>query len=474
MLHDVNPDPATLNPVDEVNVLAADLFYDGLTRYRSESRSLEPGLAASWSSDDGVHWKFNLDRRRRFSDGSLVTSKSVVESLTRVASKHASSLGASRLAIISGFSEFVAGTAPTITGLAAPDIWTVTVETTAVNFELPALMADPTYGVVADPAATISSVATAGVTSGPLKVGRVGVGGGNGGFDLEPLDASQLTISGVQFVRFATESAAVSALRTGRVDVAPLPDRVAAPVGSTERLVSAATLELSLGATNPHWTAEANRKAVANGLDRFAVAKAVTGDSADVMDRLAPTGVFVPSDCAAGCRPTKTQLGALAGLGASIGKVRIDLLDQPDSQAAAEAVATQLRTAGFEVELHSGSAQELAATLTGGTLDVMLYGAIGLAPTPDPYLAESLATDGRENLVGLSSQEFDKAVAAARGTADPAKRSDAYEALNQQALELGASVPLVRLGQRYGIADRLRRADPALGVLFDGRQIRFW
>ena len=149
-------------------------------------------------------------------------------------------------------------------------------------------------------------------------------------------------------------------------------------------------------------------------------------------------------------------------------------MDRPESQAAAEAVATQLRTAGFEVELKSGSAQELAATLTGGTLDVMVYGAIGLAPTPDPYLAESLATDGRENLVGLSSQEFDKAVAAARGTADPAKRSDAYEALNQQALELGASVPLVRVGQRYGISDRLRRAEAAMGVLFDGRQIGFW
>lgn len=83
-------DPVSLDPIatsDNASIWTQLLLYDTLIRPAPDGRSLEPGLAESWSvSDDGLTLDFRL-RDARFADGTPVTAEDVRFSLERAASE---------------------------------------------------------------------------------------------------------------------------------------------------------------------------------------------------------------------------------------------------------------------------------------------------------------------------------------------------------------------------------------------------
>ena len=103
----MSADPATVNPTHAIDVLAADLLYDGLTSYDAVSGLAVPELAESWDTADGITWTFHL-AERTFSDGSPVTAAAVVASLERVRAMTSTSLAAGRLDVVAAVDECVA------------------------------------------------------------------------------------------------------------------------------------------------------------------------------------------------------------------------------------------------------------------------------------------------------------------------------------------------------------------------------
>ncbi|MBX0330389.1 ABC transporter substrate-binding protein [Oscillochloris sp. ZM17-4] len=104
------------------------LAFSGLLRFAPDL-SLQPDLAASWAiSDDGRTYTFFLRRDARFQSGRPLIARDVLYSWERAASPELGSdsvLGS--LGDIAGLRERRAGEAETISGLSAPDDYTVQV-----------------------------------------------------------------------------------------------------------------------------------------------------------------------------------------------------------------------------------------------------------------------------------------------------------------------------------------------------------
>lgn len=443
-------DPALLNPTHTLDVLAADLLYDGLTAYDGASGAATPALASSWDTTDGATWRFHLDPTRTFSDGSTITAEIVVASLERVRAMRDSSLGGARLDGISAISS---------------DGNDVVVALPAPNYELPALLADPSYGVVAG-VATAPTMASQTVVSGRFRVRS----GGADGATLVPVDGADVSIDGVEFVRFPDDVVALDALRRGDVDIAPLTDGQSAPSGTTEVSASAATLVLEIG-TNGVWSDAALHDAMLGTIDRPAVASAVAGSIVEAKG-IVPGGVFEPGACASACAPDTGAAGVLTTSGAAASPVDLMVPPGEHGTAAGGEVARQLTAAGLPTEVRPADSAAVQATLSAGSLELALFVVVGLALTPDPYLAATLSSVGSENLSGYASAEFDTALAAARAEPDVAKRRAAYVALEASAMAGAPVIPLVQVGERFAVSKRVTGVTPIAGVLFDAATVR--
>ena len=69
-------DPAAVTAVNDFRILVN--VYEGLTRYKSGTLEVEPGLATSWSiSDDGTEYTFNLRQDVQFQDGTPFNAEAV-------------------------------------------------------------------------------------------------------------------------------------------------------------------------------------------------------------------------------------------------------------------------------------------------------------------------------------------------------------------------------------------------------------
>ena len=448
----MSADPATVNPTHAIDLLAADLLYDGLTSYDTVSGQAVPELAESWDTADGITWTFHL-AERTFSDGSPVTAAAVVASLERLRAMTSTSLAAGRLDVVAAMS------APTATD--------VQIVLDVADYELPALLADPAFGVVAD-SSIAPTIASQTPVSGSFRVQS----GGPDGATLVTVDDAVVDIDGVEFVRFDDAAAAQAALAAGSIDIAPLGRDDVAPDRTTEHLASGATLVAELGAANGVWKDTANRQAVLHTLDRDAIAVAAAGTADRRADSLVPAGVLATGGCSAGCAPSADGPTVLGVLGATSGPVPVDVPIGDDGVTAANALIGQLSAAGLPAELRTSDSAALRTTLAAGQLQLAVFVVVGSAPTPDPYLAATLSSVGSENLSGYASAEFDAGLSTARGTADPAARRAAYEQLEAVALAAAPVIPLVSLGERFAVSDRVLGVDSVAGLLLDGTKVR--
>ncbi len=431
----LNVDPARLNPTRSLDVLAADLIYDGLTAYDRKAESAVPELAASWTTEDGVTWRFTLDPRRTWSDGVPITASDVVASLQRVHALSTESIGASRLDIV--------------TSVVADGDDVVVITAKEANREIPALLADPTYGIV--PPDSSPAITTTARVSGRFRPTAATADG-------VTLTAPNTPgIGTIEFVSFGDLESARLALEAGEVDLAEVADGAEAPDAASVVDVSATTLVLEFGVNGVLAPVEA-RRAIAHLLDRAAVAAAIGSLPAD---DLVPGDVVGPGICAPACSPD-------AGFDlATLGSMHLDVRLGGAGEAAAADVVRQLDVAGLEVAVRPSESAALQAVLVEGRLELALFAVVGLAPTPGPYLNAVLSSVGSENLSGFASAEVDAALARARTEPDDAARQEAYRSVETTALASVPVLPLARLGERFAVSDRVSGVAPFAGVLFE-------
>lgn len=121
-------EPTTLDPALIVDVtggtIAAKLF-NGLIKLNEDCRVI-PDIAESWEVlDEGRTYIFHLKKNVMFTNNREVTSDDFKYSFQRVLSPSGKSPNTWVLEKISGAKEFMQGAAPTVSGIACPDRYTV-------------------------------------------------------------------------------------------------------------------------------------------------------------------------------------------------------------------------------------------------------------------------------------------------------------------------------------------------------------
>jgi peptide/nickel transport system substrate-binding protein/oligopeptide transport system substrate-binding protein len=137
-------DPSTLDPArqrDIYSLAVGQQLFDGLVEFDQTLRIM-PALAQFWvGSRDGLTWTFTLRKGVKFHNGREMTSDDVVYSFTRLLDPRVRSGGADLFMHIQGATEFREGRAKQVTGITAPDRYTVRITLTEAPVPFVSLLA---------------------------------------------------------------------------------------------------------------------------------------------------------------------------------------------------------------------------------------------------------------------------------------------------------------------------------------------
>ncbi len=143
-------EPYTLDPALAAETNSSQFImqiFDGLVRFDA-NLNVVPDIAANWDiSPDGLTYTFHLRHDVVFQDGTPVTSADVVYSWERACDPATgSTVAATYLGDIAGALDKLAGKATSISGLSAPDTYTVKVTITKpITYFLPKLTYPTTF-----------------------------------------------------------------------------------------------------------------------------------------------------------------------------------------------------------------------------------------------------------------------------------------------------------------------------------------
>lgn len=467
-------DPAEVVATVRPDMIAVDLLYDGLTEIDPETDAPSPALAEEWDVDDeGTTWTFSLAGDAVFSDGSQVTAGDVKASLERVAAVGTTSLPGVRLGVIDGYEEFVAGDAEELAGLVAVDDGTLEVVTAEPFQPLPTLLASPLYGVLpASDEELGEELFEEPVGSGPMQLTERT----DEVLRFEPVADAGLGVAGVELVEFEDLDASYAAFSDGEVDWSLVPpgeaENAAAEVGEEQVTPFHAVLFFGINVGNPTLGDRTFRKAMVRAVDRPAAVEELSGfNSAQILNGLIPEGVPGNTDdaCGEACEHDPDAAAELLeerfGDG-EVPEVQIDFPDEERERALSELVAEDLEAVGIPVSLRPQAPEEYQRFVTSSEQEVFLFGWVGIAPTPDSYLAPLFLSDSLDNVLAYEDPGTDEGIADARALEDEQDRVEAYQGVEARVLERLPIIPIAQFDTVAVVSDRVEGWTPRLDGTF--------
>jgi oligopeptide transport system substrate-binding protein len=173
--------PQDLDPAKAFDGVSEEVvlqMYDQLVTYKGSTSDIVAGLAKTWNvSPDGKTYTFHL-RKAKFWNGDKVTAQSFIDEFQRVLDPKVASPGEGFLdPIVVGSTAYHKGTAKTISGLKAPDAYTLVIHLTKPEPFFPEILAIPIFSAVDQK--YINSVgerafdSTSPMGSGPFQLGQI-------------------------------------------------------------------------------------------------------------------------------------------------------------------------------------------------------------------------------------------------------------------------------------------------------------
>ncbi|MCJ8505863.1 ABC transporter substrate-binding protein [Kocuria flava] len=380
---------------------------------------MQPALAESWEvSEDQLSWTFHLREGVTFHDGSAFTAEDVVYSYDRIIDEQLAN--AYRLAAVED--------------VVAVDEHTVRID---VSQPTPALLA--AIGGYKG----MAIVERGNVESGDVQLDPVGTGPfevvGNAASTAVTLRANEDYWGGGPHVpgvvyRFISEgTTALADLTAGEVhwtDSIP-PQRVESlrrnPDVEVASVPSTDYWYLTMNQARPPFDSRDARRAVAQALDREALAQVTWYGSATVNQTAVPeTSVWYHEYA-----PFEQDLDRARELAESSGLAgrTVGLMvtnEYPETVTAAQVVAANLDEIGVATEIRTLDFATWLDEQARGNFDMLLLGWLGNVDVNDYYYNQH-HSEGSNNAQGYTSPEVDRLLDAGRTETDPEARKELYD-----------------------------------------------
>lgn len=408
-------DPATAS-MNGLLVLA--MACEPLLALDPDTLEPEPALVQSWQyKADARSVTLQLRKGLRLQDGEPFDSKTVADSLSRIANPATSSPWAPLVVSMAS----VRPIRPTSIEIAfnRPDADFVT--------------------LLAHPALTPVSILADGtqVCVGPYRMEA----GTEGAFRFSAFENHEpITGFAEEIVvrHYENNDAAFEALKNGEVDLAPIAETRAAGGEAEgwrqESAVGNAVTYLAFNPSRPETANPALRQAVSRALDRLAIIDVGFGDGRLPLSGWNAAGSGSPQspECREAAPRNADPEGAaqkLAESGVSPGATFPMYFDQSRlSRLVANSIEVQVKSAlGVILRSEPTDAAGLDSTLRGGTIPgVWILNSESDSPVPGRLLSRLFETGSSSNIMGFSDAPLDTALAAARTKVDTERRLDAY------------------------------------------------
>ena len=443
--------PGSLDPAQAVSpeqrLLVGNLF-DSLTTLDAAG-AVHPEAAASWSSDQTLrHWRFHL-RPGHYADGQPVRAKDFKAAWERLASPRTQPRppsAAGLLGLVDGFQAMAAGRARTISGLAAPDPTTLTVNLSQPFADLPTLLADPRLSPIPPNASSKGPFAARPIGNGPFVLAKPMAAGRP--FDLvrnPHFDGRAAYLDRVRVQVVPDPQTAWLAFQHGQASFAPVPpDQVAAARAiagtSADGRTRPGVLEgpelgtWSLGfdldsgpSRDPRW-----RQAVSLALDRQGIASSFQAGVAPSTSIVSQGVADATAGACASCRhdPAKARQLLDAIGGGARNPVALAIAATPFDRQAAAQVRSDLAAVGIVVNVKEVPPSVLLTTSGPGDAPLIGYGWSADLPRTDAFLAAPPV---------LRDPTIAKLVGEARAAPEQDARDDFYQ---EAAREVSTTLPV--------------------------------
>lgn len=385
-----------------------------------------PDMAESLESDDAVSWTLKLPSDLTFSDGSPLTSQSVIDHVERLSDPNSGSSSA--------------GQAAQIESMNAPDDVTVEFTLVAPNADFPSLFARG-LGMITSTETTDEFGFPIG--AGPFKVE-----------DFTPSDSVVVVpnenywgeapiLDRITYNMLPDSDSRFQSLMAGDVDIiwTEVTSQFQQARGDDNYAVytaPAATTAITLNQNEEKFPDLEVRKALAQAIDRDAINEAVNlGEGVTVDNPYALLDDMAPSDVGYPEYDQEAARSVLEGLNLSFA---LTTENRPDTIQRSQAIAAMLGEVGVEVTVEPVESANFSSALVDGSYEAAdLVTSIFSDPSRAPLL---FSTDGAYNAFGYSNPAVDEGIATAAGQTDRTERAKTLQTISE---DIAADVPVLWL-----------------------------
>ena len=464
-------EPVSIDPYNsqesEGQLITKNIFA-GLVTVDSEQQ-LAPAVAEKWTrNDECTEWTFNLRKGTKFTNGEEVTAQSFIDGINRAVQQEAASDIAYHADVIAGFEDVngsvddkgdpVPAKADKLSGLSAPDPYTLKIALSAPTCEFDKRAVQPMFSPVPSTAGAFDNQA---FNDSPI---------GNGPFKMkEPWKhdesitlvrnddyfGTKASLSEVQFTIESVEDEYKN-FQAGARDWARIPNELTAQAKASYekdgKFLSFASFGLTFllpnNANAPLANADA-RKAISAAIDRQKVIDGVFKAPLEKADSVVPsafTEYYKKGQCEA-CEFNVSKAKDWATKGGLNANTTVTFTYSEDSgnQAAVEAIAAQIRTnLGIKVELKPlAKFRDLLGALSDEKASGLFQAAWSADyPTPLTFLQPLLLSTSFDNRGQYANPKFDDQVEKAGEAKDDSARKSPVQAADKIALDDMALIPL--------------------------------
>jgi oligopeptide transport system substrate-binding protein len=438
---------------------------DGLIGLDPRGGAPRPALAASWELAPGAErLRVRLRPNVTFHDGTGVTSEAIREAISRVARPSTASPWVSLVSKVAGFEQIQTGEATHLSGIKLLDRLNLEIELSEPFSDFATVLGHPALVPVSLKSLRADPVGPAlPVCAGPYRIER-GLGRNDYRLGRSAESASRNSAylrNGSGFAElilirsFESAEDAYQAYKSGRVDIAPVPDsRVAEAQAGKVGYKSAPTQEITYLAfdTSKRETSDPRlRQALSLALDRLVIIDAAFGDERRPALRWLPPdyGPASESACNSYVRriadPERAkQLFASAGVDPASASLPLRFDSNRTGRLVAEAVQVQVKQVlGIDMEVEPMEEEFFSASLRDRQSPAVWILSTNIdLPLPDQFLGALFRTGSPQNALSFSDPDFDLRIDEARRAISADEIRRLYVAAENQLCAKMPAIPL--------------------------------